>query len=134
MDLAFAEPEAASVLHETGLDAVALKAIGRVFQAWRLPNAEAARLSDMSLRTWGRAKAVGTASLTQDQRLRASALVGVYKALHLYFGDELADKWPTMANRGPLFRGRTPVAYMIEGGLPAIIETRNYVDAVRGGV
>ncbi|MCY4035805.1 MAG: hypothetical protein OXF29_09130, partial [Hyphomicrobiales bacterium] len=73
-------------------------------------------------------------SLNQDQSMRLSAIIGLYKALHLYFSDNIADSWVTLPNKGPLFSGRKPVDVMIEGGLPIMMDTRNYVDALRGGV
>jgi Protein of unknown function (DUF2384) len=39
-----------------------------------------------------------------------------------------------LPNRGPLFQGQTPIGFMETGGLPAIIQVRGYIDAVRGGV
>lgn len=112
-----------------------IKAYGRICDFWKLKNTEAAALLDVELRTWNRIKA-GTWSgkLTQDQVLRLSAFVGLYKGLHLYFGDELADRWPTLANSGPPFTGLTPIDYIARGGLPALLATRNYVDAIRGGM
>ncbi len=74
--------------------AVALKAWTRIAAQWNLTLAEAAALADMSESTWKRAKKPGFAGdLTRDQMLRLSALVGIYKALELYFGDD---------NRAPL--------------------------------
>jgi uncharacterized protein (DUF2384 family) len=119
---------------KAGFDATAIKAVGRVFSAWKATAGESAKLSGVSERTWSRMKAenwVGALSL--DQQLRASAIVGVYKGLHLYFSDELADKWVKMRNQGPLFQGKIPIEYMINGGLPAIMAVRDYIDALRGG-
>ena len=122
-------------LDDARADGVAVKALARAFQAWRLSGAAAAELAGVSLRTWNRMKAgQWSGTLSRDQRLRASALVGLYKGLHLYFGDDLADAWPLMPNRGPLFGGRAPATVMAEGGLPAILDTRRYVDAARGGM
>ena len=45
----------------------------------------------------------------------------------------LANRWPKLTNSGAPFLNRTPVDYMKAGGLPAILETRGYVDALRGG-
>jgi uncharacterized protein (DUF2384 family) len=116
-------------------DAVAVKALARVLKAWGVKGPEAAKLAGVSDRTWSRMKSEGwTGSLSQDQRFRASGLVGLYKGLHLYFSDALADQWPRMPNRGPLFQGQSPVDFMVEGGLPAILAAREYVDAVRGGM
>ena len=72
--------------------------------------------------------------LTQDQLTRVSALVGIYKGLHLLFADDMADRWPRLKNNGPLFSRSTPIDAMIEGGIPYMIEVRRYVDAVRGGL
>jgi hypothetical protein len=116
-------------------DAVAVKAMVRVFKAWRATAPESAKLAGVSERTWSRMRAeqwIG--ALTEDQMVRASAVVGLFKGLHLYFGDDLADRWPRMRNKGPLFHGDTPVEYMVHGGIPAMLAAREYVDAIRGGV
>lgn len=97
-------------------------------------NEEAAGLLDVSARTWARVKTGSwTGRLSQDQLLRASGLIGLYKGLHLYFSDPLADEWVRLANTGPAFGGRRPVDVMIAGGLPAILQARDHVDALRGG-
>ena len=85
--------------------------------------------------TWDRIKR-GTweQPLSQDQLTRASAAIGLYKGLHLLFVDGTADRWPKLANMGPIFRRRSPVEAMIEGGIPVMLETRLLVDAVRGGL
>lgn len=120
---------------DAALDAVALKAYRRLVETWRLTDDEAAALADAPQRTWARMKRDDwTGRLGQDQRLRLSGLVGLYKGLHLYFSDEVADRWVKRPNGGPLFRGASPLASMRAGGLPAILRARDYVDAVRGGV
>lgn len=73
-------------------------------------------------------------SLTRDQMQRLSALVGLYKGLELYFGEELARSWVHRPNGGPEFHGARPVDAMIHGGLPKILRVRAYVDALRGGL
>lgn len=114
--------------------AVALKAFARIAAAWHLPLAEAAALADMSESTWKRARKPGFAGdLTHDQLLRLSALVGIYKALALYFSDEIAPRWIALPNQGPLFNGARPIDTMIEDGLPQFLRVRAYLDALRGG-
>ncbi|RMF13907.1 MAG: DUF2384 domain-containing protein [Alphaproteobacteria bacterium] len=114
--------------------AVALKAFARIAEAWSLTLGEAAALADMSISTWKRAKKPGYSGvLTQDQMLRLSALIGIYKALELYFDAPLSREWVRLANTGPEFDGATPVEAMIAGGLPAILRVRNHLDALRGG-
>jgi hypothetical protein len=65
---------------------------------------------------------------------RISALVGVYKGLHLLFVDDMADRWPNLNNKGPLFVRLSPIESMIKGGIPQMLDVRRYVDAVRGGL
>jgi len=71
--------------------------------------------------------------LTQDTLLRISLVIGIYKALHIYFGKELADRWVTLGNRGSLFAGDAPIEYMIRQGQPGMLQVRRMLDAWRGG-
>jgi len=114
---------------------VALTAYRRLVQQWRLSGQTAADLLGVSLSTWERLKPEGQdRPLSQDQLTRISALVGIYKGLHLLFVDGMADRWPLLENSGPLFARRSPIAAMIDGGIPLMLEVRRYVDAVRGGL
>jgi len=115
--------------------AVALKAFARIAEGWSLNLREAAALADMSESTWKRARKPGFAGdLTRDQMLRLSALVGLYKALDLYFNEPISREWVKLPNTGPEFDGARPVDAMIAGGLPKILRVRGYVDALRGGM
>ena len=119
---------------EADLQAVGLKAFARIADLWGLSVPQAAALLDMSESTWKRAKARGYAPrIGQDQMLRLSALVGLYKALEIYFGDDLAQRWVRLPNDGPEFDGARPLDAMIAGGLPKIMRVRTYLDALRGG-
>ncbi|MBV8755330.1 MAG: hypothetical protein JO328_20960 [Hyphomicrobiales bacterium] len=73
-------------------------------------------------------------ALSQDQLTRVSAVVGVFKGLHLLFANDMADRWGRLRNKGPLFDNRTPIETMIEGGIPAMLDVRRHVDALRGGL
>ena len=85
--------------------------------------------------TWDRIKRKAwDGTLSQDQLTRISALVGVFKGLHLLFADKMSDEWPRLPNKGPIFARTTPIEAMIEGGIPRMLEVRRYVDAVRGGL
>ena len=113
----------------------AVKAVLRLVDAWDTSNAEGAALLGVSPSTWDRMKAgKWEGVLSQDQLTRASALIGVFKGLHLLFADDMADRWPRLANRAPVFDRKSPVGAMIEGGIPRMLETRQYVDALRGGL
>lgn len=117
------------------LSRVALKAFRRLVDQWGLTGQQAAALLGVSLSTWERMKPEGQdRPLGQDQMTRISALVGIYKGLHLIFADDMADRWPRLENRAPLFGRTSPIQSMIEGGIPQMLEVRRYVDAVRGGL
>ena len=112
----------------------AVKAVLRLIGIWGGSNAEGAALLGVSESTWDRMKAgKWDGTLSQDQLTRASALIGVFKGLHLLFADDMADRWPRLENRAPVFDRKSPIEAMIEGGIPRMLETRQYVDALRGG-
>ena len=116
------------------LTGTAVKAVLRVIDIWGGCNAEGAALLGISESTWDRMKAdKWDGTLSQDQLTRASALIGVFKGLHLLFADDMADRWPRLENRAPVFDRKSPIEAMIEGGIPRMLETRQYIDALRGG-
>lgn len=117
------------------LSQTALKAFVKLAGRWGMSNPESAALLGVSLSTWERIKrGERTEPLSQDQLTRVSALTGTFKGLHLLFADEMADRWPQLPNKGPLFENRRPIDAMIEGGIPRMLEVRRYIDAVRGGL
>ena len=117
------------------LTPAALAALLNLAAAWRLTGEEAAALLGVSPNTWDRIKAgAWKQTMTQDQLMRASAMIGIYKGLHLLFADGMADRWPRLRNAGPLFGNLSPVEAMIERGIPGMIEIRRHVDALRGGL
>jgi hypothetical protein len=117
------------------LTGTAVKAVLRLVDAWGRSNADGAALLGVSESSWDRMKAgKWDGTLSQDQLTRASALIGVFKGLHLLFADSMADRWPQLANRAPLFDRKSPVEAMIAGGIPLMLETRQYIDALRGGL
>jgi hypothetical protein len=117
------------------LTGTAIKAFRRIAEVWRLSNAQSAALLGVSGSTWDRIKrGERNEILSQDQLTRASAVIGLYKGLRLLFADGMADRWPVLENRGPLFQGKTPIDAMVAGGIPHMLEVRRYIDAVRGGL
>ena len=95
----------AAVADRRRLTPAALEAVRNLASTWRLGGDEAAALLGVSPSTWDRMRA-GTwrQTLSQDQMTRISALVGIYKGLHLLFADDMADRWPRLRNSGPCSR------------------------------
>jgi uncharacterized protein (DUF2384 family) len=117
------------------LSSVAIKAMKGIAAHWQLRGQEIAALLGVSPSTWDRMAAEKwEQSLSQDQLTRVSAVVGVFKGLHLLFADDMADRWARLRNKGPLFDNRTPIEAMIDGGIPAMLDVRRHVDALRGGL
>ena len=117
------------------LSPTAIRAVRNVAKQWEITGAEMASLLGVSTSTWDRMSAGSwDGELSQDQLTRVSALVGLFKGLHLLFADDMADRWVRLRNRGMLFENRTPIEAMIEGGIPLMIDVRRHVDALRGGM
>jgi hypothetical protein len=72
--------------------------------------------------------------LDVDRMYRVSYLLGIFKALNILHGKELADEWIQLRNCNAMFAGKTPLEYMIAGGLPAMQNVRRLLDGRRGGV
>jgi uncharacterized protein (DUF2384 family) len=117
------------------LTPAALEAVRNLAKAWSATGDEMAALMGVSSSTWDRIKAgAWSQALSQDQLTRASAIIGIFKGLHLLFADSMADRWIRLRNSGQLFGNRTPIETMIDGGIPVMIDVRRYVDALRGGL
>ena len=98
----------------------------RIEQQQGLLGGTVGRSTLYSLRT-----AAGTRK--QDELTRISYIVGIYKALHILLPAELADRWMTQPNDNLLFKGETPLAYVLRTGIPGLQQVRRYLDASRGG-
>ncbi|PLC51070.1 DUF2384 domain-containing protein [Pollutimonas subterranea] len=113
----------------------ALQGFFKLAQAWKLRDEDACILlggvSSSAFYEW---KKKPGRVLEVDRITRISYLLGIYKALHILYGDDLADQWVGMANRNVIFGGKTPLRYMQEGGLLAMQTVRALLDARRGGM
>jgi hypothetical protein len=73
-------------------------------------------------------------TLDTDTLTRISFLIGIFKALNIAYGEELADEWIKLPNTNRIFAGQTPLAFLLSGGLPAFQVVRRLLDARRGGL
>ena len=118
------------------LTPAAISGVIRLAELWRLTSTEVCSLiGDVSERSWFRMKkGAWDGTLSQDSLTRISALVGIFKGLRLLFSEQLADEWIRLPNKGPLYGGRRPIDVMIEGGIPKLLQVRQHIDALRGGL
>ena len=113
----------------------ALRGFFRMCERWKIRDEDArGLLGGLSSSAYYEWKKNTDRVLDVDRITRISYLTGIYKALHILYGDKLADEWVSLPNTNPIFAGRTPLEYMIAGGLLAMQTVRKLLDARRGGV
>ncbi|MBN8455630.1 antitoxin Xre-like helix-turn-helix domain-containing protein, partial [Accumulibacter sp.] len=89
----------------------ALQGFFNLAAAWRLRDEDARELlgglSSSAFYEW---KKNPDRLLEVDRITRISYLIGIYKALHILYGDKLADEWVSLPNGNRIFAGRSPLA------------------------
>ena len=117
------------------LSPAALKAFFNIVERWHIRDEDArALLGGLSNGPYYAWRKQPERTLDTDTLTRLSYLVGIFKALNILYGERLADEWVSLPNDNPIFGGRTPLSYMIAGGVPAMQTVRRLLDARRGGV
>lgn len=113
----------------------ALKAFFTIADRWGVKDEDArALLGGISNGPYYRWKKDPERTLDTDTLTRISYLVGIFKALNILYGRALADEWVRLPNANRIFGGRSPLAFMAAGGVPALQTVRRLLDARRGGV
>ncbi|HEY0969396.1 MAG TPA: MbcA/ParS/Xre antitoxin family protein [Gemmatimonadales bacterium] len=112
----------------------ALRAFFNIMARWQVRDEDArALLGGVSNGPYYALKKHPERTLDTDTLLRISYLVGIFKALHILHSEPLADEWVRLPNTNRIFGGRTPLDYMVQGGVPAMQTVRRLLDARRGG-
>ena len=112
----------------------ALRSFFNIIERWEIRDEDARQLlGGISNGKYYQLKQDPDHVLEQDRLQRISYLIGIFKALNILYGTRLADSWIQLANSNPLFTGRTPLTYMLQGGTPAMEVVRRLLDARRGG-
>jgi hypothetical protein len=113
----------------------AIKTFVNIARRWRLNEGQSRGLlggiASSTFHAWKTKP--GATHLSQDVLTRISLVIGIYKALNIYFGEPWADGWVALGNRGPLFGGQAPIDFMLHNGLPGMLEVRRMLDSWRGG-
>jgi Protein of unknown function (DUF2384) len=127
-------PDLAARRERERLSTPALKAFFNIMARWKVRDEDArALLGGVSNGPFYEMKRNPARTVEADRLTRISYLIGIFKALQILHGRELADEWVHLTNRNPIFAGQTPLAYMIRGGLPAMQTVRRLLDARRAG-
>jgi len=128
-------PDLTNVKVREQLSASAIKAFVKIAAKWDLAESQARGLlggiASSTFHAWKTEP--HKQKLSQDTLLRISLVIGIYKALHIYFGEKWADRWVTLHNHGSMFAGITPIDYMIRHGQPGMLQVRRMLDGWRAG-
>jgi antitoxin Xre/MbcA/ParS-like protein len=117
------------------LSRAAIQGFLRIMEKWEIKDTEARQLLGglSSGSYYGLKKEPKHRTLDQDTLTRISLLLGIFKALNILYSKSLADAWIKLPNRNSMFRGMTPLAYIIQRGQPGMLHVRQLLDARRGG-
>ena len=112
----------------------AIPAFFKLIEVWQVRNEDARQLlGGVSNGVYYQLKRDKKKTLDQDKLTRISRLLGIFKALNILYSRKLADAWINLPNANPMFEGEAPLAYLIRGGVPALVRVRQLLDARRGG-
>ena len=128
-------PDLTDAAERERLSASAIKAFLNIAAKWNLTEMQARGLlggiASSTFHAW-KTDPAGK-KLDQDTLMRISLLIGIYKALNIYFGKPWSQRWIALENQGPMFAGRTPLSYMLRYGQPGMVQVRRMLDSWRGG-
>lgn len=129
-----APPDLTSKTERERLSGPALKAFFNIMGRWKVRDDHArALLGGVTNGPFYEWKRNPERTLDTDRLTRISYLIGIFKALNILHGKAIADEWVHLPNSNPIFAGATPLAYMMRGGLPAMLTVRRLLDARRAG-
>jgi hypothetical protein len=127
-------PDLGSREERERLSAPAIKAFLNIMARWKVRDEDArGLLGGVSNGPFYDMKRNPNRTLDTDRLTRISYLIGIFKGLQILHSPKLADEWVRLRNRNPIFKGQTPLDYMIRGGLPGMQIVRRLLDARRAG-
>ncbi len=117
------------------MSAPALKSFFQIAKKWQVTEKQTEGLLGWPCRqtVYNWQKNTST-TLPYDTLTRISLILGIYKDLHILYPEKtFANNWVHMNNSNFLFKGKTPMNFMIEGGIDAMYSVRRLLDSRRGG-
>lgn len=121
------------------LGAAALRTFFNFANVWELSVADQQALlgdiSRSSVHAWRQQAPDTPDTYRTDLLTRLSLLLGIGGMLQRLFGSTpaFADAWIGSVNRAAPFRGRSPLALMVEEGIPGLLTVRRLLEAQAGG-
>lgn len=117
------------------ISAAIMRTMPNIAREWGCPDAEMAALLGLEVATYRAwSNNPSQATLDPEQCERASLLLGIYKALvNLFSQPDRQRRWLHHPNQGTLFQGSAPIERLCHGGLTALRELREHLDAEQQG-
>ena len=108
-----------------------LRTFFRISEKWQMsPGQQRSLLGCPDQRTLDSWRRGDCAHVPRDVLIRISYVLGIYKALHTIFPNEIqADGWMMRPNSAPLFAGRSAIDLVAEEGVDGLAAVRKYLDA-----
>jgi hypothetical protein len=104
-----------------------MKAFSMIMEKWNVPAEAACQL--LALPPGTTINSLNPGALSEEQLMRISCILGIFKGLNIYWGDKVADRWISLPNSNSVFGGRPALECMVRGGLDAMRTVRNLLDA-----
>ena len=131
---ALVPPDLADSGERKRLSGAALRGFFNIMARWGVRDVDArALLGGVTNGPYYQLKNSPDRVLDVDRLTRVSLLIGIFKALHVLYSEQLADRWIQMPNANRLFARASPLDYMLRGGVPAMLTVRRLLDARRAG-
>src|ERR1700751_6458762 len=107
-------PDFTSKAERERLSAPALKAFCNIIERWSIRDEDARELlgGGSNGPYYQMKKSQEGRTLSADDLVRISYLIGIFKALHSLHAADLADRWVRLANSNRIFGGQTPPAFL----------------------
>jgi len=112
----------------------AMKAFVRMMDTWDMSiDQRRAILGDIPKATYHKWASGNVGTLSRDQLERIGVTLGIFKGLSLIFNDEGGRlRWFKSNNHDYAFKGKSPAARMVDGGMSDLYAVREYLDGMRG--
>ena len=123
-------PDFTSKHERERLSSAALKAFFNIIERWSIRDEDARELLGgvSNGPYYQMKKSQEGRTLSADELFRISYLIGIFKALNILHGQDLADRWVRLANSNRIFAGQTPLEFMKKGGQQAMETVRELLE------
>lgn len=120
--------------YNTAMNVAVLRTMPNIAREWGIAPAMMATLLGMTEEIYSTWSCNPSQALLEDEHLvRASYILGIYKALSILLPNDQPPYWLNRPTQAGFFEGRRPIDHLRDGRLDALREMRDYLDAQTQG-